>query len=95
MQLHFTGRNLELTPALKTFATEKFQRVARRDASITNVNIVFQVDNLTHNAEATLHLSGTEIHASAQAEDMYSAIDALVDKILGQITKIKEKAGHR
>ena len=95
MQLHFTGRNLELTDALKTFATEKFQRVARRDASITNVNIVFQVDNLTHKAEATLHLSGAEIHASAEAEDMYSAIDALVDKIIGQITKIKEKAGHR
>lgn len=94
MQLHFTGRNLEVTEALKKFATEKFQRVERRDASITNINLVFHVENLTHNAEATLHSHGTEIHASADAEDMYSAIDALVDKILGQITKLKEKAGH-
>ncbi len=96
MQLHFTGRNLEITPALKTFTQEKFERVERRDAAIQNVNVVFVVENLTHTAEATLHLSGTEIHASAKAADMYSAIDELVDKLLGQITKHKEKhSNHR
>lgn len=95
MQLHFTGRNLEITPALKSFATEKFQKIEKRDSSITNVNVIFQVENVTHIAEATLHLNGAEIHASAKAEDMYSAIDTLVDKLVGQITKHKEKAGHR
>lgn len=91
MQLHFTGRNIELTPALKTFATEKFERIQRRDAHITNVNITFHVEHVSHIAEANLHLDGAEIHASAKAEDMYSAIDALVDKLVIQITKHKEK----
>ena len=42
-------------------------------------------------AEATLHVSGGEIHAKAENEDMYAAIDALVDKLDRQILKYKEK----
>lgn len=96
MQLHFTGRNIEVTPALKTFTAEKFERLQHRDSTITNVNIIFQLENVTHTAEATLHVSGAELHASAQSTDMYAAIDALIDKLMGQITKHKEKhSGHR
>lgn len=96
MQLHFTGRNIEVTPAIKDYATDKFQKIARRDNSIQSVNIIFQLENITHIAEATLHVDGIEMHASAQANDLYAAIDALIDKLMGQITKHKEKStDHR
>jgi putative sigma-54 modulation protein len=94
MQLHFTGRNVEVTPALKTFTQEKFQRLERHHANIGQVSVVFQIEHLTHIAEATVHLSGTEIHATAKTDDMYSAIDELIDKLVAQLTKHKEKAGH-
>jgi putative sigma-54 modulation protein len=87
MQLHFTGRNIEITPALKTFTEEKFQRINRHNAHINQVNIIFQIEHHTHVAEATLHLNGAEIHATAKTDDMYSAIDELVDKLLTQLTK--------
>lgn len=91
MQLHFTGRNIEITPALKTFTQEKFERLTHRSQQITHVYITFHVDKLLHSAEATVHLIGAEIHAKADDVDMYSAIDKLTDKLLGQITKYKEK----
>lgn len=92
MQLNFTGRNIEVTPALKNFSEEKLQRLERRDDSISKINVKFEIENVTHIAEAELHLKGTELHASAKADDMYSAIDLLVDKLLTQITKHKEKS---
>lgn len=96
MQLNFTGRNLEVTPALKTFTQEKLQRVEKRYNNISNVHVIFQIEKLAHIAEATVHLDNSEIHAKAEAEDMYTAVDKLVDKLLGQITKLKEKhADHR
>lgn len=95
MELHFTGHNITITPALKDFTTEKFEKVKHRHSQIAKVNITFQVDNVTHIAEANLHLNGVEIHATAEAKDMYSAIDTLIDKLLAQITKYKEKQGHR
>jgi putative sigma-54 modulation protein len=94
MQLHFTGRNVEVTPALKTFTTEKLERLKKRAANITNINVTFHIENVTHIAEANLHVDGIELHASANGSDMYSAIDMLVDKLLTQLTKHKEKTDH-
>lgn len=96
MQLHFTGRNIEITAALKTFTEEKFQKLDRRHANLGNIHVVFHIDHLTHQAEATVSMNGAEIHASAKADDMYAAIDELVDKLVAQITKHKEKiSDHR
>lgn len=91
MKIHLTGRNVELTPALKTFTTEKLQKLNRRGNGIAHVYVTFHVDNLTHTAEATLHLRGVDLHAVGQAEDMYSAIDRLSDRMMQQITRLKEK----
>ena len=91
MQLHFVGKNIDVTEALKTFTTEKFQTLEKRYNHITNVHVVFHVENITHIAEATVHANGVEIHASAKEDDMYKAVEALVEKLLGQITKHKEK----
>jgi putative sigma-54 modulation protein len=96
MQLHFTGRNIDVTPALKTFAQEKFQRLQHRHENINSVNVILLVEKLDHIAEATLHIDGTDIHAKAESKDMYTAIDLLIDKLLAQVTKIKEKhTDHR
>lgn len=94
MQLHLTGRNLDITTALKTFTEEKFQKLERHTNNITNINIVLHLEHLTHMAEATLLLSGTEINAHAKSEDMYNAIDELVNKLITQITKHKEKMSN-
>ena len=50
---------------------------------------------LRQKAESTLHLSGADIHAMAEEEDMYAAIDLLVDKLDRQILKHKEKKVDR
>ncbi len=49
------------------------------------------VEKLIHKAEATVHTSGAELFADSISEDMYAAIDALVDKLDRQIVKHKEK----
>lgn len=91
MQLHFVGKNFDLTEALKNHATEKFQPIQKRFSHITNVNVVLSVEHKDFIAEATLHYDGTEMHATAQSDDMYQAIDKLCDKLLGQLTKHKDK----
>lgn len=91
MQLHFIGHNIDVTSALKNFTQEKLQRLQHRYENINSVNIIFLVEKLHHIAEATVHLPGTEIHAKAESHDMYTAVDLLVDKLLTQVTKYKEK----
>jgi putative sigma-54 modulation protein len=95
MQLHYVGKNIEITTALKTFTAEKFQPLEKRYNRITNVHVVFTVEKNDQIAEATIHANGAEIHATAKSEDMYQSIEALAHKLLGQLTKHKEKeSGH-
>ncbi|MBX3709207.1 MAG: ribosome-associated translation inhibitor RaiA [Gammaproteobacteria bacterium] len=91
MQLQFVGKNIDVTPALKSFATEKMKLLEKRFPRITIVNVVFHIEHKTQIVEATIHVDGTEIHASAKEDDMYKAIDAIIDKLMGQMTKHKEK----
>lgn len=91
MQYHFVGKNIEVTNALKEFTTKKFQSIEKHYDKISDIHVVFHVEHSAQTAEATLHLNGAEIHAAAKANDMYEAIDGLVNKLLSQIVKRKEK----
>jgi putative sigma-54 modulation protein len=91
MEIHFTTQHIELTPALKAFTEEKMARLNHRDPNIEKVNITLRIENITHIAEGSLRSSNTDIHAIAKSNDMYETIDVLVDKLLTQITKHKEK----
>ena len=58
---------------------------------VIDAHCVLTVEKLDQKAEATLHVSGSSIHADAIDADMYAAIDALTDKLDRLIKKHKEK----
>ena len=53
--------------------------------------MILQVEKLKQKAEATLHVAGREVVANSEHEDMYAAVDLLVDKLDRQLIKHKEK----
>ncbi len=91
MQLSLTGHHVDITDALRNYVEEKMQRLERHFDHVTNVHVILSVEKLNQKAEATVHLSGADIFADATHEDMYAAIDALVDKLDRQVLKHKEK----
>ena len=82
---------MEVTTALKTFAQEKFDKLERHFDKITAINVIFDVEKLRQIAEATILVNRGELHASSESENMYTAIDILVDKLDRQLIKHKEK----
>lgn len=91
MQINFTGHGMEITTALKNFTREKFDKLERHFDKIASINVVFDVEKLNQIAEATIHVTKGELHARSESEDMYAAIDTLVDKLDRQLIKHKEK----
>lgn len=91
MQINITGHHLEVTTALKEYINSKFERLERHFDHVTEGHVVLTVEKLQQKAEATLYVSGSNIFADATHEDMYAAIDALVDKLDRQVKKYKEK----
>lgn len=96
MPINFTGHHIEITPALKAFTEEKFTKLTRHSDRITSIHVVFTIEKLTHVVEATIKIDKSELHAHAEAVDMYTAIDTLIDKLDRQLIKHKEKLNeHR
>lgn len=94
MNINYTGHHVEVSEALKTITDEKFKRLERHFANITAANIIFNIENKTQIVEATLFVSKGELHARAESDDMYTAIDDLMDKLDRQLIKHKEKRRH-
>ena len=95
MQLTVSGHHIEITDALRDHVSEKFRKLQRHIERITNIEVTLIVEKAMHKAEANLHVSGADLFASAENEDMYAAIDALADKLDRQISKHKGKhRGH-
>lgn len=91
MQINISGHHLEVTDSLKDYVTTKLERLGHHYDRITSINVILSVDKLQQKAEATLHVSGKDLFAEAIDEDMYTAIDALADKLGRQLIKHKEK----
>ncbi|MFQ5609475.1 MAG: ribosome hibernation-promoting factor, HPF/YfiA family [Gammaproteobacteria bacterium] len=91
MQVKLTGHHVEITNALKEYLNNKFDRIERHFDNVTAVNCILTVEKLRHKAEAKINVSGGTLFADAVEDDMYAAIDGLVDKLDRQIKKHKEK----
>ncbi|MBT5031772.1 MAG: ribosome-associated translation inhibitor RaiA [Proteobacteria bacterium] len=91
MQLSITGQQLEITDSLRSYITEKMERIERHFDHVVNAHFVLHVQKQVHEAEATLNAPGATIHANAKSGQMYAAIDTLIDKLDAQVRKYKEK----
>lgn len=96
MQLNLSGHHVDITDSMRAYVEEKLSKLERHFDHVTNVQVILSVEKLRQKAEATVHLAGNDVFAEAVYEDMYAAIDALIDKLDRQVLKHKEKIkSHR
>ncbi len=96
MQIDVTGHHVELTDSLNDYVAQKFDRLERHFDNVVDVHVILTVEKLQQKAEATVQISGAKLFADSIADDMYAAIDGLVDKLDRQVKKHKEKlTDHR
>ncbi|MGM0480813.1 MAG: ribosome hibernation promoting factor [Pseudomonadota bacterium] len=91
MQINLTGHHIEITDALRDYVDTKFAKLERHFDHINNVHVILKVEKTSQIAEADLHVNGGEIFADSEHEDMYAAIDGLINKLDRQVIKHKEK----
>ncbi len=92
MQVTVIGRHIEATEALKQYAAEKFVRLEKFLPKTIQVVVTLSVVKKVHHiAEAVIKSNGLLIQASEETEEMYSAIDLLVEKLERRVRRYKEK----
>lgn len=91
MQITITGHQLDVTDAMRDYVNNKFSRLERHSDKITSIRVTMGVEKINQIVDASILIAGGEVNAQAEHEDMYAAIDLLVDKLDRQLLKHKEK----
>jgi len=91
MNLSIHGNHVEVTPALRDYVAGKLIRVERHFDQVIDASVQLTVEKVRQRAEVTLRLRGNNIHVESVDEDMYAAIDALVDKLDRQVLRHKDR----
>lgn len=95
MQISVTFRNLEPSDVLRNYAIERVTKVKKFIEGFSEANVVLSVKKFRHIAQVTILASGTKIVGQEETNDMYSAIDLVVDKIEKQVKRHREKVRDR
>ena len=96
MNLTISGHHLEVTPALRGYVLAKLDRVRRHFDQVVDITVLLSIEKpaekeLRQKAEVTLHVKGKDIFAECTSEDLYAAIDQLMDKLDRQVVRHKDK----
>ena len=95
MQLSVTFRHMEPSDALKEYAYDKISRIEKYFDSAMEAQVVLSVEKFRHTADVTIFSDGLKIKGQGQTEDMYSAIDTVIDKMERQARRYREKIKGR
>jgi len=91
MQITTTFRHMESSSALKSYAEEKLEKIQKYIDEPIAAQVFLTVEKIRHIAEVTITAKGITIKASEETNDMYAAVDAVIDKIERQLRRYKER----
>lgn len=91
MQYSVTFRHMEPSDTLKEYSHDKLLRLEKYLDAVIDAEVVMTVEKFRHKAEVIISSDGLKIKAEEETEDMYSAIDMVVDKLEKQIKRHREK----
>lgn len=97
MKFNIRGENIEVTNALREYVEKKVGRIEKYfDTPPTSVvNVTMKVVKDVHSVEVTVQLPGVVLRGEESHEDMYAAIDLVVEKLERQIRKHKTKINRK
>ncbi|MGE5474565.1 MAG: ribosome hibernation-promoting factor, HPF/YfiA family [Ignavibacteriales bacterium] len=95
MKFIFTGKNIEVTEAMKEKVRKKMKKFEKFFNEDTEINTTFRTEKNKHIIEAAILHNGNTYRAEEKNDDMYTSIDKIVDVLDGQIKKGKEKLSKK
>jgi putative sigma-54 modulation protein len=96
MRLQVKGKNVEVTPSIRTYTEDKLRKLSKQLPDPTEVEVELAVEknpsiSASHIAEATVRTKGPTLRARERASDMKSAIDDMAETLERMVKRYREK----
>lgn len=94
MKIDYTGRHVEVTPALREFAEEKLRKLEKLLDGPLDIHVVLSIEKHRHTAEIQVKARQAVFTGTRETDDLYASIGEVADKLERQALKHKEKVQH-
>ncbi len=96
MNLTISGHHLDVTPSLRTYVQSKLERITRHFDQVVGVKVLLSVEKQKEKekrqrAECNIHVKGNDLFAESSHQDLYAAVDEMVDKLDRQVVRHKNR----
>ncbi len=96
MKFEYTGRHIEVTPALRSHVEEHFERIDHLfDGNSSKAHIIIEVEHGKHRSEVIVKWHDQILTAATDVEDMYKSLSQTIGKIEKQALKLKNKINDK
>ncbi|MEJ2764102.1 ribosome-associated translation inhibitor RaiA [Photobacterium sp. MCCC 1A19761] len=96
MTVNITGKNLDITPAIRERIEFKFKKLEKYQVPLISKNATISTEpGKQFKIEASAAIPGGQIVASAEHDDMYGAITEAYQKLERQLNKQAHKPAAR
>ena len=95
MKFIISGKNITVTEGLKTAVQDKLSKLERYFTPDTEVVVTLSVEKERQKIEVTIPTEYVLLRAEVVDQDLYNAIDLVIDKLEGQIRKYKTRLNRK
>lgn len=92
MKIEFTGRHIDVTPALRAHVEEHFQKIEHLfDGKPAKAHVIIEVERGRHRSEIVINWRNEMLTADSSISDMYQSLSQTIGKIEKQARRLKDK----
>lgn len=92
MKFEYTGRHIDVTPALRAHVEQHFERIGHLfNGNASKAHVIIEVERGRHRSEVIVNWRNEVLTAASNVEDMYKSLSQTIDKIEKQALRIKNK----
>ena len=92
MNVQVRGKGVEVTDGLRQYAERKVNRLTRHFHSLTGAVVTQTIQGTMHRVEVQLDGDGLTVRCEERGDDLYAAMDRVVDKLERQMQKHKTRS---
>ncbi|HVK05251.1 MAG TPA: ribosome-associated translation inhibitor RaiA [Armatimonadaceae bacterium] len=97
MQVQVRGKGVVVTDALREYADRKMNKLHNHFQNLTGATVTQSIQGTEQRVEVLLEGDGVKVRCEERGDDLYAAMDRVVDKLGRQMRKFKDRAkrnGH-
>jgi putative sigma-54 modulation protein len=92
MKFEYTGRHIDVTPALRTHVEDHFKKIDHLfNGKPSKAHVIIEVERGRHRSEIILTWRKEVLTAATKNSDMYQSLSQTIGKLEKQALKIKNK----